>query len=106
MDKHTIEERLMQERSSIITRMMESSKELHQRPEGQAPEFSEQAMEIDNLDVLFKIDQASKHELHKINNALNRLSCNEYNICVNCGKTISDQRLTALPCTDRCIGCA
>ena len=106
MDKHTIEARLLQERSNIITRMMDSSKEVHQRAEGQATDFSEQAMEIDSLDVLFKLDKASKHELHKVNNALNRLSCNEYTLCVNCGKTISDKRLMALPCTDRCIDCA
>jgi DnaK suppressor protein len=106
MDRHTIEERLLQERSNLITRMMESSKEVHHRPEDETTDFSEQAMEIDNLDVLFKIDKASKHELHKINNALNRLSCNEYNICISCGKTISDKRLTALPCTDQCIDCA
>ena len=106
MDKQTIEERLLQERSNLITRMMELSKDVHHRAEGETTDFSEQAMEIDNLDVLFKIDKASKHELHKINNALNRLSNNEYNLCVNCGKTISDKRLRALPCTDRCIDCA
>ena len=106
MDKHTIEEKLLQERRDIITRMMESSKEIHQRTEGQTTDFSEQAIEIDSLDVLFKLDKASKHELHKINNALNRLSSNVYTVCVNCGKTISDKRLIALPCTDRCIDCA
>lgn len=106
MDKHTIEERLVQERSNIITRMMKSSKEVHQRPEGQATDFSEQAMEIDSLDVLFKIDKASKHELHKINNAINRLACNEYHLCAACGNTIAEKRLVALPCTDRCIDCA
>ena len=106
MDKQTIEESLLQERSKLITRMMESSKDVHHRAEGETTDFSEQAMEIDNLDVLFKIDKASKHELQKINNALNRLSNNEYTLCMICGKTISDKRLVALPCTDRCIDCA
>jgi DnaK suppressor protein len=106
MDKQTIEERLLQERSNLITRMMELSKDVHHRAEGETTGFSEQAMVIDNLDVLFKIDKASKHELHKINNALNRLSNNEYTLCIICSKTISDKRLVALPCTDRCIDCA
>lgn len=106
MDKRAIEEKLLQERSNIIVRMMESSKDVHKRDDDQATDFSEQAMEIDSLDVLFKIDHASKHELHKINNALNRLASNEYNICACCGEKISDKRLLALPCTDQCIDCA
>jgi RNA polymerase-binding transcription factor DksA len=104
MDKGEIEQRLLQTRNNIITRMMAETGEIRQQDTDTG--FSEQAMDIDNLDALFKIDQASKHELHQVNNALNRLSCNQYYLCVCCGKTISEQRLLALPYTDRCIDCA
>lgn len=106
MDKGTIEQRLLQERTKIIHRMMDLTKDIQQQTPDPDTGFSEQAMAIDNLDVLFNIDKASKHELHKINNALNRLACNQYNQCAICGKTISDKRLQVLPCTDLCIDCA
>ncbi len=105
MDKLTVEKNLLKQRSHLLNRMSASSEKIHQRKGGKKTDFSEQAMEIDSLDALFEIDNASRHELHKINTALNRLSHNEYNLCAYCGKTISEQRLLALPCTDSCSDC-
>ena len=106
MDQAAIEKKLLLERAHIINCMMESSAEIQQRNDNSNMKFSEQAIVIDNLDILFKLDKASKLKLLKVNNALNRLFRNEYNVCICCGKTISEKRLLALPYTDRCIGCA
>ncbi|WP_426416826.1 TraR/DksA family transcriptional regulator [Aestuariirhabdus sp. LZHN29] len=69
-------------------------------------DWSEQAQERENDEVLEAIGQESEHELHNIKLALRRLDEDEYEICDSCGETIPEARLMAMPYTRHCIGCA
>ena len=44
--------------------------------------------------------------LHQVQAAILREARGEYGICADCGRTISEARLTALPWTDCCRECA
>ncbi len=69
-------------------------------------DWSEQAQERENDEVLEAIGQEAKHELINISAALRRIDEDAYEICDSCGESIPQARLLAMPYTQYCIGCA
>ena len=71
-----------------------------------AKDWSEQAQERENEEVVEKLDENIRIELNQVNEALSRVEKNEYGICEVCDGPIRAERLEALPYTDRCFNCA
>ncbi len=69
-------------------------------------DWSEQAQERQNDEVLEAIGIETRNELIQINQALQRIESGEYMHCSNCGKLILLERLKTIPYTDLCIQCA
>jgi DnaK suppressor protein len=55
--------------------------------------------------IMALIDHGRRH-LDELDAALARLTAGEEARCRICGATIPDERLAALPATDRCVSCA
>lgn len=106
MNQQQIREQLIGKRNELLGRLQQLSGSVAHRREPLPASFSEQAIELENLDVLFGLDEASRHELQCINVALERLDSNEYEICTLCANPIGTERLRAVPYTDVCIECA
>jgi len=68
--------------------------------------LQEQALELENDEVVNALAEETRLELEQIHSALVRIERNEYGICAICGETIPIGRLEALPYTDRCVACA
>jgi DnaK suppressor protein len=60
---------------------------------------------FERAQVAALLDQA-KQDLTQLNEAEARIKAGTYGRCANCGDTISDGRLEALPATTTCIRCA
>jgi DnaK suppressor protein len=69
-------------------------------------DFSEQASESENDEVLDALGNAARDEVEKIKQALFRIDAGTYGICLTCGKPIKKERLAALPYAKLCIHCA
>ena len=69
-------------------------------------DFSEQASERENDEVVDILGENIMKELEQIENSLKRMENNEYNIYASCKGIIKDERLFALPYTSLCIECA
>lgn len=69
-------------------------------------DFSEQATEVENDEVLDALGNAARDEVEKIKQAISRIDDGSYGICLTCGKPIRKERLLALPYANRCIHCA
>lgn len=69
-------------------------------------DWSEQAQERENDEVLEAIGHEAENELRSINVALKRIDEDEYEICDVCGESIPEARLLAMPYTRYCISCA
>lgn len=69
-------------------------------------DWSEQAQERQNDEVMDVIGNESSHELAQINRALARIDSGDYTICAKCGEEISEKRLAVVPYTNFCIRCA
>lgn len=97
--KNSLEERrevLMQRISRVKTGMTAEH----------SADWSEQAQERQNDEVLEAIGNESQGELTQINRALERIESDDYTSCSNCGKDIALKRLEAVPYTHFCINCA
>lgn len=73
---------------------------------GKPADADDRAIELENLDVLFEIDAASRLELGSINRALERIDEGSYGRCTRCGRSIEAARLQALPYAETCMACA
>lgn len=76
------------------------------RHEGMTADWSEQATERENDEVLESLGHASEEELLKINQALKRIESGEYFSCSICGNDIPESRLELLPFSTSCVACA
>ncbi len=69
-------------------------------------DFSEQATEAENDEVLDALGNAARDEVEKIKQAISRIDAGTYGICLVCGEPIKKERLAAVPYANQCIRCA
>ncbi len=69
-------------------------------------DWSEQAQERENDEVLDALGNEAVHELQLIQKALERLDDDEYTSCVGCGGDIPLARLEVMPYVNLCVKCA
>jgi RNA polymerase-binding protein DksA len=105
MDLNHVRSKLLEQKEQIERRVSAISKDLN-RTEPVSQDFSEQATEQENLEVLHALEHEGKEELELINHALHRLQNGEYGLCSQCGEEINPARLDALPFATKCISCA
>ena len=67
---------------------------------------SEQAVELENSEVLAVIQREATDELTQINRTLQLIDKDAYGICIVCEMPIPAKRLEVLPHTNYCIDCA
>ncbi len=68
--------------------------------------WSEQAVERENDEVLVELVREGTEELEQIQHAFTRMDEGHYGMCVTCGNAINPQRLKAIPMATLCIECA
>lgn len=71
-----------------------------------SPDSEERATELENDEVLQRLDQDTLAEVRQIREALTRIEDGNYGICSTCGQAIGAPRLTAVPNATVCRRCA
>ena len=74
--------------------------------EDMSSNWTEQATERENDEVLESLGNSSEHELEMIDAALKRIESGDYFNCSLCGEEIPLSRLELLPSSSRCVDCA
>ena len=97
-------EKLLTLKSEITQRIKTIDKDI--KHEGMTSDWTEQATERENDEVLESLGNVSEDELTMINNALQRIESGEYFSCSVCGETIPEARLELLPFSTHCVNCA
>lgn len=69
-------------------------------------DWSENAVEAENDEVLEKVGTMAVDEIRKIRAALSKMDAGTYGVCETCTKKIAPKRLEALPYATTCIECA
>jgi RNA polymerase-binding transcription factor DksA len=106
LDLETIRKRLLSRREELARRASDAGADLRREHEPLSPDFSEQAVQRENDDVLRGLGDAARDELASINRALVRIEAGNYLTCSVCGADIDERRLDAVPYADRCAACA
>ena len=69
-------------------------------------DWQERASELENDEVLERLNETERREVEEIRAALVRIREGKYMICSRCGDQIAPARMEALPYTSMCISCA
>jgi len=73
---------------------------------GRNADWSEQAGERENEEVLNALESEAKIEIQQLSNAISRIDNGSYGICQDCGEYIAERRLQVQPAALKCIQCA
>ncbi|UZE95678.1 TraR/DksA family transcriptional regulator [Alkalimarinus alittae] len=98
-----IRAQLLTRRSELESRLRSIKKDISKPLDH---DFAEQAVELENDEVLQALGTEAESEINKINNALIRMDEDRYGECVTCGGLIPAARLAIRPFSSRCIDCA
>ncbi len=105
LDIKSNEEKLMILKRGILHRLNLLDKD-KKRTSNPLPEsLDDQAVAIENDEVINRLDTQDRIELKSINDALKRIEARVFGICISCGYEISKRRLKAMPYAANCIGC-
>lgn len=69
-------------------------------------DFAEQATEAENDEVLDRLIEQTRAEMHQLQAAIARMSDPDFGLCAACDDPIGVGRLKAVPHTTLCIACA
>lgn len=73
---------------------------------GRDADWSEQAGERENDEVLNALESEAKVEIQQLSTAINLIEKGFYGICQTCGEPIAERRLQVQPAAIKCITCA
>ena len=77
-----------------------------ERAEPMSADSAEQAIEVEDDEVLALQDDVLHHEIAAIVGAIRRIDTGTYGSCTSCGISIAPARLSVMPTTPLCIDCA
>ncbi|QOR38225.1 TraR/DksA family transcriptional regulator [Billgrantia diversa] len=69
-------------------------------------DMEEQAIELENEDVIDALEEEAEEELGQVMHALERIEEGEGELCERCGEPIDPRRLEAIPYATLCLDCA
>ncbi len=103
VDYEQVKAQLMARKEELNDRVGRIKAKRQQTP---SADWSEQAQERENDEVMDALGNEATLELNKINKALERIDEGDYGYCSACGKKIARARLEVMPFTNLCIRCA
>lgn len=68
-------------------------------------DLADKAASAYSKELNFSLSDADRELIVQIEEALARTETGEYGVCTNCGATIGEKRLAAIPWTPFCIDC-
>ena len=106
MNQNQIKSALLARKDELLERHNRITRKTRHRDEPLPQDFAEQAIELENQELLEALDVEVAEELRQITRALHRIESGVYALCTSCGIDIPDKRLEALPTTSLCVDCA
>lgn len=105
MEYESIKNELLKKKDELEVRLNNTHKHITHADGPPNPDFAEQAVERQNDEVIYGLNESARSELIQIKQALERIESGEYGICQECGKQIPPGRLKAIPYTSYCVEC-
>ncbi len=109
MDYETLESfrrRLYLLRASLMERRQHALADDAELLAEREPDWEDAAAAESAATVLESLSESERVSLDRIRASLDRIAAGTYGTCAACGEEIDDERLLAVPETDRCGRCA
>ncbi len=74
-------------------------------PDDGIQDLADKAASAYSKELNFSLSDGERNMLMLIDEAFNRMNDGSYGVCTNCGTTIGEKRLQAVPWTPFCIDC-
>jgi RNA polymerase-binding protein DksA len=104
MDTNALRQQLLQRREEIVDRLGRVTRDSRHTGKLDA-DSEEQAIELENDEVLASLGASIRAEIANIDEAVGRIDSGNYGVCLRCRKHIPSPRLKALPYATRCVEC-
>ena len=109
MNKH-LDPQLMKKIEEDLKRLHgDLAKDMHFHGEqirGQVSQnFKESLSDKEELEIIEKEDSIEEDEIHKVEDALQRIAKGTFGLCLDCGKPIPIERLETIPYAEHCVPC-
>ena len=101
-----IKQKLEDRRQELEQRVVAINADVSHLNQPLSNDWSEQAVERENDEVLEALGNSSQDELRQIHLALQRIEDGRYENCEECDQTIPAKRLELVPHTTHCTHCA
>lgn len=100
-------EQLKQQFTERIIELQKRIDSIHKDfADGRDADWSEQAGERENDEVLNALESEAKIEIQLLSNAITKIDNGNYGYCEGCGEAINEKRLAVQPAAIKCINCA
>lgn len=108
MNKKQLEKfrkQLEEKRAELLTRVRAARASEQEGPSEDAPDLGDRALSTTTRDLKYRLSTSESDILKRIDDALDRIESETYGDCLNCGKTVQQGRLGAVPWARHCIDC-
>ena len=75
------------------------------QPDDGIQDLADKAASAYSKELNFSLSDAERNSLKLIDEALTRIKDGSFGVCTNCGNTIGEKRLVAVPWSPYCIDC-
>lgn len=99
-------EALETQRDELIERLQRYRAHRHRDAGALDKDMDDQALEVQNDEVVESLEAEAEEELAQVEHALERLAAGQGERCERCGATIAPGRLAAPPYSTLCVDCA
>ena len=108
MDKKRLEyykKRLLTRREELTKTIARTQEEGRAADDDPTVDLADKAANSYTKEFLFGMTNADRSVLNLIDEALKRITKNEFGVCANCQEEMQQKRLEAVPWAKHCIGC-
>jgi DnaK suppressor protein len=96
---------LEEQRDRLLRTLNKLHEEIRSHAQSGSPDLLDASSGSSWSETIFASYTATRQQLCKIEDALRRIACGEFGMCVLCGGVIGLKRLRALPWAGTCLEC-
>jgi DnaK suppressor protein len=98
--------RLLEEKKTTLSSDLAKTRSAEEETtEESTQDIADKAVSSYTREFLYSLTDGERSTLLQIDDALNRIDDVTYGMCINCGQSIAEKRLTAVPWTPYCVDC-
>jgi DnaK suppressor protein len=96
---------LEQKKAELSTELAKARNAEEESNEESTQDIEDKSVSSYTREFLFSLTDGERTVVIQIDEALGRIDDGSYGFCLNCGTTVSEKRLTAVPWTPYCVDC-